>query len=253
MRPGHERDGLWRLQAPVTIDTDLAPTRTLVSCGGLVVCGLRPSAKDRIDASSPTSPIRCPPLLPDQGSSGSQIPAPAKSRSPHVAPKGPIGPMPGWQSSRGRERSGRGGCRRAGGSGLSVNAAVRATFRASSSSIFVFIDGCSIPSKIACPNQRWSLDFRPYTFGACQKVRILAVNDDCCRENLCLVPDTSICGAKVARKLDALVRIYRKPACIVSDRRRSENDPGDCFPEAGNRVYQQGHPEMGERKQGRMA
>ena len=67
------------------------------------------------------------------------------------------------------------------------------------------------------PNQRWSLDFVSDTFGACRKFRILAVNDDCCRENLCLVPDTSISGARVARELDALVRIYGKPACIVSD------------------------------------
>ncbi len=67
------------------------------------------------------------------------------------------------------------------------------------------------------PNQRWSLDFLFDTFGACRKFRILAVNDDCCRENLRLVPDTRISGARVARELDALVRIYGKPACIVSD------------------------------------
>lgn len=57
------------------------------------------------------------------------------------------------------------------------------------------------------------------TFGASRKFRILAVIDDCCRENLCLVPDTSISGARVARELDALVRIYVKPACIDSDNR----------------------------------
>lgn len=68
-----------------------------------------------------------------------------------------------------------------------------------------------------CPNQRWSLDFLSDTFGACRRFCILAVNDDCCRENLCLVPDTSISGARVARELDTLVRIYGKPACIVSD------------------------------------
>ena len=66
------------------------------------------------------------------------------------------------------------------------------------------------------PNQRWSLDFLSDTFGACRRFRILAVNDDCCRENLALA-DTSISGARVARGLDALVRIYGKPACIVSD------------------------------------
>ena len=62
------------------------------------------------------------------------------------------------------------------------------------------------------PNQRWSLDFLSDTFGACRKFRILAVNDDCRRENLCLTADTSILGARVSRELDALVRIYGKPS-----------------------------------------
>ena len=69
----------------------------------------------------------------------------------------------------------------------------------------------------AHPNARWSLDFLADSFGAARKFRILAVIDDCCRENLCLTADTSISGARVARELDALVRIYGKPACIVSD------------------------------------
>lgn len=67
------------------------------------------------------------------------------------------------------------------------------------------------------PGQRWSLDFLSDTFGASRKFRILAVNDDCCRENLCLMADTSISGARVARELDALVRVYGKPSSIVSD------------------------------------
>ena len=67
------------------------------------------------------------------------------------------------------------------------------------------------------PNQRWSLDFLSDTFGACRKVRILAVNDDCCGANLDLIADATFSGAKVAREIDALVRIYGKPACIVSD------------------------------------
>lgn len=67
------------------------------------------------------------------------------------------------------------------------------------------------------PNQRWSPDFLSDTFGACRKFRILAVNDDCCRENLAPIADTSVSGARVARELDALVRIHGKPACIVSD------------------------------------
>lgn len=66
-------------------------------------------------------------------------------------------------------------------------------------------------------NARWLLDFLADTFGASRKFRILAVIDDCSRENLCLVADTSLSGAKVARELDALVRIYGKSGCIVSD------------------------------------
>jgi putative transposase len=67
------------------------------------------------------------------------------------------------------------------------------------------------------PGERWSLDFLSDTFGASRRFRILAVNDDCCRENLCLMADTSISGARVARELDALVRLYGKPTSIVSD------------------------------------
>ncbi len=55
------------------------------------------------------------------------------------------------------------------------------------------------------------------TFGASRRFRILTVIDDCCRENLCLVADTSISGARVARELDALARLHGKPECIVSD------------------------------------
>lgn len=43
------------------------------------------------------------------------------------------------------------------------------------------------------------------------------MTSDCCRENLCLITDTSILGSRIARELDALIRVYGKPACIVSD------------------------------------
>ena len=80
------------------------------------------------------------------------------------------------------------------------------------------------------PNARWSLDPRhghsdqwrshgsiSDIFGASRKFRILAVNDDCTRENLGLIADTSLSGARVARELTAMIRIYGKPDCIVSD------------------------------------
>ena len=69
----------------------------------------------------------------------------------------------------------------------------------------------------AYPNARWSLDFVSDSFGASRKFRVLAVIDDCTRECLCLVADTSLSGARVARELSALIRIYGKPGCIVSD------------------------------------
>tara|TARA_R110000851_G_scaffold48331_1_gene116890 strand:- start:783 stop:1292 length:510 start_codon:yes stop_codon:yes gene_type:complete len=42
-------------------------------------------------------------------------------------------------------------------------------------------------SRAPVPGERWSLDFLSDTFGASRRFRILAVNDDCCRENLCLM------------------------------------------------------------------
>ena len=78
--------------------------------------------------------------------------------------------------------------------------------------------GSRAPMPVALrPGERWSLDSVSDTFCASRKFRMLAVNDDCCRENLCLMADTRISGARVARELDALVRIYSKPSCIVSD------------------------------------
>ena len=47
--------------------------------------------------------------------------------------------------------------------------------------------------------------------GVSRKFRILTVIDDCTRECLCLVADTSLSGARVARELSALIRIYGKP------------------------------------------
>jgi putative transposase len=43
----------------------------------------------------------------------------------------------------------------------------------------------------------------------------LMVNDECCRKNLAAIAGTSISGAKVARELDALVKIDGEPAYIA--------------------------------------
>jgi putative transposase len=67
------------------------------------------------------------------------------------------------------------------------------------------------------PNERWSLDFVADQFIDGRRLRILVVIDDCTRECLALVADTSISGIRVARQLDRLLAEGGKPKTIVSD------------------------------------
>lgn len=67
------------------------------------------------------------------------------------------------------------------------------------------------------PNDRWSLDFVADQFIDGRRMRILVVVDDCTRECLALVADTSISGIRVARELDQLLAQCGKPRMIVSD------------------------------------
>jgi len=67
------------------------------------------------------------------------------------------------------------------------------------------------------PNQRWSLDFLADQMVDGRRFRILAVVDDCTRECLALIADTSIPGLRVARELDRIVARRGRPATIVSD------------------------------------
>jgi putative transposase len=69
----------------------------------------------------------------------------------------------------------------------------------------------------ARPNERWSLDFVSDQITDGRRFRILAVVDDCTRECLALVPDTSLSGTRVARELDAIVGQRGRPMSIVSD------------------------------------
>jgi putative transposase len=50
-----------------------------------------------------------------------------------------------------------------------------------------------------------------------RRMRILVVVDECTRECLALVPDTSISGIRVARELDRLLADRGKPKMVVSD------------------------------------
>jgi putative transposase len=67
------------------------------------------------------------------------------------------------------------------------------------------------------PNDRWSLDFVSDQLVDGRRFRILTVVDDCTRECLALVADTSLSGMRVARELDQLMAMRGKPGTIVSD------------------------------------
>ena len=67
------------------------------------------------------------------------------------------------------------------------------------------------------PNQRWSLDFVSDQLTDGRRFRILTVIDNCTRECLALVADTSLSGRRVARELDDIIRQRGRPQTIVSD------------------------------------
>ena len=66
-------------------------------------------------------------------------------------------------------------------------------------------------------NQRWSLDFVSDQMTDGRRFRILTVIDNCTRECLALVADTSLSGRRVARELDAIISQRGRPDTIVSD------------------------------------
>jgi putative transposase len=65
------------------------------------------------------------------------------------------------------------------------------------------------------PNQRWSLDFVSDQLTDGRRIRILAVVDDCSRECLALVADSSLSGLRVTRELDTIIgQRGRRPETI---------------------------------------
>ena len=67
------------------------------------------------------------------------------------------------------------------------------------------------------PNQRWSLDFVSDQFTDCRRFRVLTVIDDCTRECIGLVADTSLSGRRVARELNQMMLQRGVPKMVVSD------------------------------------
>ena len=67
------------------------------------------------------------------------------------------------------------------------------------------------------PNDRSSLDFVSDQLTDGRRFRILTVVDDCTRECLALVADTSLSGIRVARELNRLMVERGKRKMVVSD------------------------------------
>lgn len=67
------------------------------------------------------------------------------------------------------------------------------------------------------PDERWSLDFVSDQLTDGRRFRILTIVDDCTRECLALVADTSLSGIRVGRELDRLIAQRGLPRMIVSD------------------------------------
>jgi putative transposase len=67
------------------------------------------------------------------------------------------------------------------------------------------------------PNQRSGLDFVSAVLISSRHIRILTVVDSFTRGCLALVVDTSLSGARVARKLDAIIPVRGLPLMNVSD------------------------------------
>jgi transposase InsO family protein len=91
----------------------------------------------------------------------------------------------------------------------------------------------------------WSLDFVSDQFTDGRRFRVLAVVDDCTRENLALIADTSLSGVQMAREPAQLVTIRGRLQMIVSEFERSEIDPVDRFPRERQRIHRECHPEVG--------
>ena len=89
-------------------------------------------------------------------------------------------------------------------------------------------------------DQRWSLDFVSDQLTDGRRFRILAVVDDCTRECLALVADTSISGRRVARELD---RHHSRPRATSGDDRQRQRHRADL----------ERHPRLGGRDRRRLA
>lgn len=67
------------------------------------------------------------------------------------------------------------------------------------------------------PEFCWSLDFVHDQMTDGRRFRVLAIVDNCTRECLALIADTSISGVPVARELDRVIAWRGRPDTVTSD------------------------------------
>ena len=80
-----------------------------------------------------------------------------------------------------------------------------------------------LTDRVTAPNERWSLDFVHDRLRSNRRIRILAVGDDCTRENLALAADFGFSGERMTRVLDQIAQDRGYPKTIVMD-----NGPEMC-------------------------
>jgi putative transposase len=106
------------------------------------------------------------------------------------------------------------------------------------------------------PNQRWSLDFASDTLTDGRRFRILVVVDDFTRECLCLVADTSLSGARVARELTLLITRQRCTPAALCERqwyRVDQHSDSDLEPaEQGRLALHRAWQAAAERLRGKL-
>jgi putative transposase len=74
-----------------------------------------------------------------------------------------------------------------------------------------------VGSVALAPNERWSLDFVHDRLRTNRRFRVLAVGDDCTRENLALEADFAFSGERMTRVLDTIAALRGYPQTIVMD------------------------------------
>jgi hypothetical protein len=79
-------------------------------------------------------------------------------------------------------------------------------------------------------NERWSLDFVSDAFTDGRRFRVLAIVDDCSRECLALIADTSLSGLRVTRELTAISLLWNYAS-------KELNSPLGTNPAAGLAKY----------------